>query len=187
MVLDYLMPGMRGLDIARKVKTELKPEVDPHILLVSAYSSGDVMERPGGEFIDQFLTKPVSPSHLFDAIMVAFGVQTGGRRKTSKGREFDLTSLRPVQGARILLVEDNEINQQVASEILEQAGFMVDIANHGQEALDQLEQRDYDCVLMDVQMPVMDGYTATRMIRDQERLCNLPVLAMTANATVEDQ
>jgi CheY-like chemotaxis protein len=145
------------------------------------------MERPGGEFIDQFLTKPVSPSHLFDAIMVAFGVQTGQRRKASKGREFDLSTLRPVQGARILLVEDNEINQQVASEILEQAGFVVDIANHGQEALDQLEQKGYDCVLMDVQMPVMDGYTATRKIREQDKLGDLPILAMTANATVEDQ
>jgi len=187
MVLDYMMPGMKGLDIARKVKTELKPAVDPHIILVSAFSSGDVMEKPGGEFIDQFLAKPVSPSHLFDAIMVAFGVKTEGTRRASKSREFDLSTLRPVQGASILLVEDNEINQQVASEILEQAGFFVDIANHGQEALDQLDGQSYDCVLMDVQMPVMDGFTATKKIREQERFRDLPVLAMTANATIEDQ
>jgi CheY-like chemotaxis protein len=117
MVLDYLMPGMKGVDIAVKIKTELKPATDPHIILISAYSSGDVMDKPGGEFIDQFLPKPVSPSHLFDAVMVAFGVATEGDRRKKAGREFDLQTLRPVQGAYILLVEDNEINQQVASEI----------------------------------------------------------------------
>ena len=187
MVLDYLMPGMKGVEIAVKIKTELKPATDPHIILVSAYSSGDVMDKPGGEFIDHFLAKPVSPSHLFDAVMEAFSVATEGSRRKKAGREFDLETLRPVQGANILLVEDNEINQQVASEILEQAGFHVDIANHGQEALDRLETRAYDCVLMDVQMPVMDGYTATGKIREQERYADLPVLAMTANATVEDR
>ena len=187
MVLDYLMPGMKGVEIAVKIKTELKPATDPHIILISAYSSGDVMDKPGGEFIDQFLPKPVSPSHLFDAVMVAFGVATEGDRRKKAGREFDLQTLRPVQGAHILLVEDNEINQQVASEILEQAGFFVDIANHGQEALARLETDDYDCVLMDVQMPVMDGFTATGRIREQECYTDLPVLAMTANATVEDR
>ncbi len=187
MVLDYLMPGMKGVEIAVKIKTELKPATDPHIILISAYSSGDVMDKPGGEFIDQFLPKPVSPSHLFDAVMVAFGVATEGDRRKKAGREFDLQTLRPVQGAHILLVEDNEINQQVASEILEQAGFFVDIANHGQEALARLETDDYDCVLMDVQMPVMDGFTATGKIREQECYTDLPVLAMTANATVEDR
>jgi PAS domain S-box-containing protein len=188
MLLDYLMPGMKGIEIATRIKTELKPETDPHIILVSAFSSGDVLDKPGGEFIDQFLAKPVSPSHLFDAVMEAFGVQSAQtRRRRQSGREFDLERLRPVQGAQILLVEDNEMNQQVASEILEQAGFYVDIAIHGQEALQKLEQKDYDCVLMDVQMPVMDGFTAARKIREQERYDDLPVLAMTANATVEDR
>jgi polar amino acid transport system substrate-binding protein len=95
--------------------------------------------------------------------------------------------LAPIQGARILLVEDNEINQQVASELLEHARFFVDIANNGQEALDQLEAQEYDCVLMDVQMPIMDGYTATGRIRQQARFKHLPVLAMTANAAIEDR
>ena len=187
MVLDYLMPGLKGVDIAVKIKTEIKPATDPHIILVSAYSSGDVMDKPGGEYIDHFLAKPVSPSHLFDAVMEAFCVPIEGSRRKKAGREFDLETLRPVQGAHILLVEDNEINQQVASEILEQAGFYVTIANHGQEALDRLETEACDCVLMDVQMPVMDGFTATAKIRGQKRFADLPVLAMTANATVEDR
>ncbi len=181
-VLDWLMPGMKGLDIATKIKTEIKPEIDPHIIMVSAFSAGDVMDKPGGEFIDQFLSKPVSPSHLFDAVMIAFGVATEGVKRKLGSQQFDMETLKPVQGAEILLVEDNEINQQVASEILEQAGFYVDIANHGQEALDMLEGKAYDCVLMDVQMPVMDGYTATGKIRENPRFSDLPVLAMTAFA-----
>jgi polar amino acid transport system substrate-binding protein len=187
MILDWLMPGMKGLDIATRIKTEIKPETDPHIIMVSAFSSGDVMDKPGGEFIDQFLSKPVSPSHLFDAVMAAFGVAPKDKPQQAGGQQFDMENLKPVQGATILLVEDNEINQQVASEILELAGFFVDIANHGQEALDMLENKAYDCVLMDVQMPVMDGYTAAGKIREDRRYDNLPVLAMTANATLEDR
>jgi PAS domain S-box-containing protein len=187
-VLDWIMPQMEGLEVARYIKTELKPETDPHIILVSGFSSGEVLERPGGELIDQFLTKPVSPSHLFDAVMGAFGIKSDRKsRGRATARKIDTDSLRPVQGARILLVEDNDINQQVATELLGHAGFFVDVAGHGREALDKLETQTYDCVLMDVQMPVMDGLTATRKIREDERFENLPVLAMTANATVEDR
>ncbi len=187
MVLDWLMPGMTGLEIARKIKTEIKPEVDPHIIMISAFNTGDLSGKPGVEYIDQFLSKPVSPSHLFDAVMAAFGLATDTAKRKLGGQQFDMTTLRPVQGAEILLVEDNEINQQVASEILEQAGFYVDIANHGQEALDMLGNKTYDCVLMDVQMPVMDGFTATEKIRENDEHKDLPILAMTANATLEDR
>jgi PAS domain S-box-containing protein len=187
MVLDWLMPGMKGVEIARKIKTEIKPETDPHIIMVSGFSSGEILDKPGGEHVDQFLTKPVSPSHLFDAVMTAFGIDIGPRSAAHAGGQFKMESLRPVQGAEILLVEDNEINQQVASELLEQAGFQIDIANHGQEAIEKLQHKRYDCVLMDVQMPVMDGYTATRTLRKEDRFSDLPILAMTANATVEDK
>ena len=187
-ILDWLMPGMNGLEVAQKIKTELKPEVDPRIIMVSAFSSGEVTDKPGGEYIDQFLAKPVSASHLYDAVMEVFGLQSGkiSRSRSTTG-QMDMEELRPVQGAEILLVEDNEINQQVARELLEQAGFRVDVADHGQKALEMLEHKAYDCVLMDVQMPVMDGFTATSRIREQDRLRDLPVLAMTANATVEDR
>lgn len=91
-----------------------------------------------------------------------------------------------IEGAAILLVEDNPVNQQVAQEFLEQERLIVDVANNGKEALKLLEINDYDCVLMDVQMPVMDGYTATRLIKQQPRLRDIPILAMTANAMIED-
>jgi polar amino acid transport system substrate-binding protein len=145
------------------------------------------LDKPGGEYIDQFLTKPVSPSHLFDAVMAAFGIETGREKTALAHGQFDMESLRPVQGAEILLVEDNEINQQVASELLEQAGFRIDIANHGQEAIDMLNEKAYECVLMDLQMPIMDGFTATAKLRQEERFNELPILAMTANATLEDK
>ena len=188
-VMDWLMPGITGTEAAEKVMTEIKPKKVPHIIMVSAYSAGDMSDKPGAQYVDKFLTKPVSPSHLFDEIMHAFGhaeIQTS-RRKMSTGRGFDQESLKPVQGAEILLVEDNEINQQVAQEILEQAKFRVEIANHGQEAIDRLALKRYDCVLMDVQMPVMDGFTATSLLREDPEFKDLPILAMTANATVEDR
>ncbi|MEH6635935.1 MAG: response regulator [Halioglobus sp.] len=187
-VLDWLMPGMTGLELAEKIKTKLNLRVDPRIIMVSGFSSGDMSSRPGGEYIDQFLAKPVSSSVLFDAIATVFGLNAGrGSRLQRASRTLENGELRPIQGAELLVVEDNEINQQVAQELLQQAGFRVDIANHGQEALDMLDIKAYDCVLMDVQMPVMDGFTATRKIREQTRFDGLSVLAMTANATVEDR
>jgi len=186
-ILDWLMPGMTGLEAAQKLKTEIKPDVDPHIIMVSAFNTSDFSAQPGSEYVDQFLSKPISPSHLFDAIMAAFGVITDSAKRKRSGQQFDMATLRPVQGAEILLVEDNEINQQVASEILTLAGFYVDIAKHGREALDMLENKAYDCVLMDVQMPVMDGLTAAAKIRENSVYKDLPVLAMTANATVADR
>jgi CheY-like chemotaxis protein len=187
-LVDWLMPGMKGLEAARKIKTEIRPDTDPHIIMISAFSSGDLKDKPGGEYIDQFLSKPVSPSHLFDAVMAAFGVETEQKSRARGTRsQFDMQLLRPVQGANILLVEDNEINQQVAGELLEQAGFFVDIANHGQEAIDKLQVNAYDCVLMDVQMPIMDGYTASKTLRENSKFKDLPILAMTANATLEDR
>jgi PAS domain S-box-containing protein len=186
-VLDWLMPGMEGLEAARKIKTETGDEVAPRIIMVSAFSSGEVVDKPGGEHIDRFLSKPVSPSHLFDAVLSIFSVETDRLIQKSSGWQFDMQTLEPVLGATILLVEDNEINQQVASELLELAGFFVDIAKHGQEALNMLADKTYDCVLMDVQMPVMDGFTTTKKIRENPNYADLPILAMTANATVQER
>jgi PAS domain S-box-containing protein len=186
-MLDWMMPGMSGLDLATGIRGLDKLEEQPKLILVSAFHGSELMEKPGAEHIDLFLAKPVSPSHLFDAVMEVFGHEAASVRTRRSRGKFDLDTLAPVQGAKILLVEDNEINQQVARELLEQARFHVDVANHGQEALDRLETNRYDCVLMDIQMPVMDGYTATQKIRANDRYVDLPVLAMTANATVEDQ
>ena len=186
--MDWLMPGMNGLQAAAAIRSRESIDPKPKIVLVSAFSRAELSDKEGADSVSAILTKPVSPSELFDAAMRAFGHEVAdASRRHRSGNEPDLAALKPVQGARLLVVEDNEINQQVARELLEQARFRVDIANHGQEALDRLAADEYDCVLMDIQMPIMDGYTATARIREQERFKDLPVLAMTANATMEDK
>ncbi|MFT5501735.1 MAG: PAS domain S-box-containing protein, partial [Woeseiaceae bacterium] len=187
-VMDWLMPGLNGLEAAEKIKQELKLSKDPHIIMVSAFASSSLAKQSGAKYVDNLLTKPVSPSHLFDAVMEAFGQQVASSgMKQLSSRQAEMEVLRPIQGASLLVVEDNEINQQVARELLQQALFNVDIANHGQEAIEMIGKGQYDCILMDVQMPVMDGFTATRELRKNEKYKTLPILAMTANATHEDQ
>ena len=188
-LMDYIMPGgMDGLEATIQIKQDLPLSEIPKVILVTAHGHAEYADAKGFDLLDNELHKPVNPSLLLDVTMETFGHEVlsaarGGRH----GQEVDMKELHPIQGARLLLAEDNLINQQVATEMLEQAMFFVDIANNGQEALDKLEQHQYDAVLMDVQMPVMDGYTATRKIREQERYKDLPVLAMTANAMAEDK
>jgi len=185
---DWMMPGMSGLELAAQIKENLCPKSPPKVIMVSAFHDNEIIEKPGAEHVDDFLSKPVNLSHLFDSIMRVFGhevVQSARTRRKQAGSDHE--ELEPVQGAKILLVEDNEINQQVAKELLEHARFFVDIANDGQEALDKLAHHTYDCVLMDIHMPVMDGYTATSKIREMEQFKSLPILAMTASATIEDR
>jgi len=188
-LMDYLMPGgMDGLETTIHIKKELALTVTPKIILVTAHSHSEYEDADGIDAIDNEMHKPVNPSLLLDVIMETFGhevVSMAKGRRQSQG--VDMGELRPIQGAHILLAEDNLINQQVATEFLEQAKLIVDIANNGQEALDKLTENTYDCVLMDIQMPVMDGYTATREIRKLDKYKDLPVLAMTANAMVEDK
>jgi CheY-like chemotaxis protein len=118
--------------------------------------------------LEGYLLKPVSPSTLFDAIMQAFGKDVSAPARIQRGAEKKPNGLKHIEGARVLLVEDNEINQQVAMEILQGAGLNVTVANNGQEGLEAAMQNPYDAILMDIQMPVMDGYAATRKIREWE-------------------
>lgn len=128
------------------------------------------------------LYKPASPSTLLDALMDLFGEGPAPRRKKPDSQSRIDQYL---AGARILLVEDNKINQQVVMELLRQAGLRVDLAENGVEALVAIEKTPYDCVLMDIQMPEMDGYEVTRRLRQREKFKDLPVLAMTANALLD--
>jgi CheY-like chemotaxis protein len=146
----------------------------PVICMVNAYARGRLMRQMEASGAAAFLTKPVTASNLFDAVQTAMA-----RLQTGDGDAPVSPQPAAFGGVHILLVEDNQINQNVAKGILEQAGAMVSVADNGEAAIEMLRAGGYDLVLMDVQMPVMDGFTATRFIREELGL-TLPVIAMTA-------
>jgi CheY-like chemotaxis protein/HPt (histidine-containing phosphotransfer) domain-containing protein len=187
-VMDWKMPGMDGIGASRIIKTHPHLSKIPAIIMVTNYGREEIMGQAENAGLDGFLIKPVSPSVLFDAIMQAFGEGVPGRAPAPQ-REVLVEGKvwQTIQGARVLLVEDNEINQQVAMEILAGAGVKVSLATNGQEAVKAVSENDYDAVLMDVQMPVMDGYEATRVIRRDPRHHDLPIIAMTAHAMAGDR
>jgi two-component system, sensor histidine kinase and response regulator len=185
-VMDWRMPGMDGIKASEVIKRHPGLPQKPKIIIATAYGREEVMQRSEQAGVDGFLLKPVGQSVLFDSIMIAFGkeVQEGGAAVQVGGG--DEAELQKIRGAMVLLAEDNEINQQVAKEILEQAGLVVRIANNGQEAVQMVMAENFDAVLMDIQMPVMGGFEATQEIRRDERFRDLPIIAMTAHAMAGD-
>ena len=165
-IMDWKMPYMDGIEASKRIKDHTSLNKIPPIVMVTAYGREEVMQQADQVDLEGFLLKPVNSSLLFDTIMEAFGKTVSASPRVAPRKEQRTDSFEHIHGARILLVEDNEINQQVAKEILESAGLVVTIANNGQDALEFVTGNVYDAVLMDVQMPVMDGYTATRKIRE---------------------
>jgi two-component system, sensor histidine kinase and response regulator len=186
-VMDWKMPGMDGFEAARRIRHDSRLIRVPVIILVSAYGREEIMWRAEAAELDAFLIKPISPSVMFDTIMQALAKDASGEFGPFDRKDQAMDILKGLEGARVLLVEDNELNQQVAMEILASAGMVVSLAGNGQEALDAVKVNRYDALLMDVQMPVMDGYTATRIIRRDMQLRDLPIIAMTAHAMAGDQ
>jgi signal transduction histidine kinase/CheY-like chemotaxis protein len=205
-VMDWKMPGMDGIEASKRIKNHKRLSNIPAIIMVTAYGREEVMQQAEALGLAGFLLKPVSPSMLFDAIMQAFGEAAPEISRVAQRKEQAAETLENIQGAHVLLVEDNEINQQVAKEILEGVGLNITLANNGQEAVNAVKETKYDAVLMDVQMPVMDGYTATRKIREWEtevrrqrtedrkedsaispQSLELPIIAMTAHAMAGDE
>ena len=180
--LDWQMPGMDGIVTAGKIR-QLELESPPHLVIITAYGRDELFKAAESAGIEDVLVKPLTPSLLFDAIARSLWVlgEEQPEEATSSVSVIE-PSLAPIAGAHVLLVEDNDMNQQVATEILEGAGFTVELAENGQVALEKIQQTPFDIVLMDMQMPVMDGITATREIRKLPRLQNTPIIAMTANA-----
>ncbi|MBF0255481.1 MAG: response regulator [Gammaproteobacteria bacterium] len=189
-LLDWQMPQMDGIELLRQIRQrDLGPLPS---LLVTAYGREDALDAATAAELQPsaVLTKPVTPSSLLEAMGQALGQVVGPRSPGSAvKRKQSLEQARSrLAGARLLLVEDNLMNQELAQELLSQAGATLVLAQNGQEALDILQQdQAFDGVLMDCQMPVMDGYAATRAIRLQARFSKLPIIAMTANAMAGDK
>jgi PAS domain S-box-containing protein len=186
-LMDYKMPGMDGIEAGRRIKHGTGPRAVPTVIMVTAYGREEIVRQAEAAGLDGFLIKPVTTSVLLNTIMEVFG--HGGHRQFSSldSRVTPPDALASIHGARILVAEDNEINQQVAREILESAGFAVDIAGNGREALERVRTGSYDAVLMDIQMPQMDGLQAARELRHDGRFGDLPVIAMTAHAMAGDR
>jgi CheY-like chemotaxis protein/HPt (histidine-containing phosphotransfer) domain-containing protein len=181
--IDWKLPGMDGLSAAEEIKNS-ETLKDLTIILMSAFGGEQEISKDGNKVVNGFLHKPIKQSTLFDTIMTAFGYTS-----RPEGLKYLAASEREFKGIRVLLAEDNKANQQVACEVLFQAGFEVDVANNGREALEALRRREYAVVLMDVQMPVMDGYEATRRIRELEgsSQSSIPIIAITASAMKGDR
>ena len=180
-IIDWLLPDMNGIEVARRVRKEIGEEVP--IIVLTAYDWSDIEDEARSAGVTAFCSKPLFLSELRDCLQsIITEREDGGKAEEKPARRT----------GHILLAEDNELNQEIAVAILEEAGFTIDVAENGQAAVEKLESSQpgyYRLVLMDVQMPVMNGYEATREIRrlKNKKLSRIPILAMTANAFEEDR
>jgi signal transduction histidine kinase/CheY-like chemotaxis protein/HPt (histidine-containing phosphotransfer) domain-containing protein len=203
-LMDWKMPGMNGIEASKRIKNHPNLVKIPTIIMVTAHGHEEVMHQADQVGLEGFLIKPISASVLLDMIMQAFDKEATATSRIKKRKEQQAEVLRHIQGAHVLLVEDNEINQEVARELLEGVGIPVAIATNGEEAVHAVKEREFEAVLMDIQMPVMDGFQATKEIRKWEkgikessvfskRLTEtsaqepMPIIAMTAHAMTGDR
>ncbi|MCP3941503.1 MAG: response regulator [Desulfobacteraceae bacterium] len=207
LILDWNMPGMNGIDTCKKIKNDRQLAAMP-LILMSAFDQDGTLEQCSKQIgINAFLTKPANPSILLDAIMEIFGHQAMNK-KIKQETDLVKVAMKSLKGGKILLVEDNKINQLVATEVLKRAHIIVETADNGKKALEIISnsyEGEFDAILMDIQMPEMDGYEATRAIRnlalrkpieaksnteqhlENTSIQNIPIIAMTAHAMTGDK
>jgi PAS domain S-box-containing protein len=185
--MDWRMPGMDGLQAARALRADASLKHPPAIVMITAFGRDEVREEAERLHLEGFLVKPVTRSMLVDALVSAFADADDQAAAVATATAEGIS----LAGLRVLLVEDNDINQQIAIELLEGVGAKVEVASNGREAVDRLfggpTPPPYDVVLMDLQMPEMDGHQATAKIRSDPRFAALPIYAMTAHATLEER
>jgi len=184
LIIDWKMPGMDGVELLGALRRNMKGEAEPAIIMCTGYDQEELLCALGGQKVGAILAKPVTPSSLFDSIIGALHCEAGsvGERRLLPAAGSDRFS-----GQRVLLVEDNEVNRELAEEMLATLGLTVDLAENGRQAIERIKQTAYDLVLMDCQMPVMDGYEATQLIRHELPVSDLPIIAMTANVLPRDR
>jgi CheY-like chemotaxis protein len=182
-ILDLQMPEMDGIMLTREIR-KLRDEKSLPIILLTSLGRREI----GAEDLDfaAYLTKPLKPSHLYDALagLFAKNIISPKPETTRPVMDAEMGKRHPL---RILLAEDNQVNQKLALRILEQMGYRADVASNGLESVESIERQLYDVILMDVQMPEMDGLDATRNIRKLENVTQPHIIAMTANAMEGDR
>ncbi|MEO5378425.1 MAG: response regulator [Magnetococcus sp. DMHC-6] len=188
-LVDWAMPAMDGMTTVKQMKVMVPEAYLPKIILLTSFQMNNEKRLQANAVgVDDFLAKPVNCSGLFDAIIKLFYQEMAPILISHQIDEHNQTSvIEQIQGARVLLVEDNAINSQVATEILQGLSLVVEVAENGLEAVKKVGLEPFDVVLMDVQMPLMDGFTATREIRQNPQFNHLPIIAMTAHAMSGDR
>ena len=181
-IVDWLLPDMNGVEVTRRIRQEMGDDVP--VIVLTAYDWSDIEDEAKEAGVTAFCSKPLFMSELRSCLRAVVGMEETEEEEKKEEIQF--------QAGRILLAEDNELNQEIAVEILGGAGFTTEVAENGRIAVDMLKQSEpgyYQLVLMDVQMPVMNGYEAVTQIRrlENKKLADIPVIAMTANAFEEDK
>ena len=186
-LMDFLMPGWDGIETIRRIRADPRFAAPPLILMVTSVTRDEVAQSEGDVHPDGFLSKPVGPSLLYHSLLQVLRPELAEARNEHARPGSRVLDLSALDGARILLVEDNANNREVALDVLAAAAMQVDVAMHGADAVRMVREHDYDLVLMDIAMPDIDGYAATRMIRALGDCNALPIVAMTAHAMAGDR
>jgi two-component system sensor histidine kinase/response regulator len=186
-LLDWIMPGIDGIETARRIKAHSSLSKIPAMLMVTANGREDAYMEAEKVGMDAFLLKPVYGSVIYNTLLQVLGIETVSVRHPAEDDTKALQELQDIEGAHILLVDDNIINQEVGTAFLRDVGMVVEVAANGEECLRALASKTFDLVLMDIQMPGMDGLEATRRIRQSGKYPDLPIIAMTAHAMTGDR
>ncbi|WP_198678750.1 response regulator [Pseudidiomarina insulisalsae] len=176
-IVDWQLPGMSGLELCEKL---LQQATSTKCILATSYHASELIDKAREVGVNGHLLKPYTSHAVIRELSATLSLHG------SSLADANTDTLQELQGTRVLLVEDNDINQHIATEMLEHLGLQVDVAQHGEEALERVEHQTYGMVLMDIQMPIMDGYSAARAIRSRHAYEQLPIVAMTANTASED-